>query len=109
MAAVGSLGSSCLPSPPEHVSHGVSRSASSSFLHRERLDSFLPAHLCKRGHGLFAALRGRGARAGASEQGLLSAYRKVKEAVSSDSECEASLRTHYQAYLTKCHELPYYG
>ncbi|XP_059566094.1 FERM domain-containing protein 8 isoform X2 [Myotis daubentonii] len=76
---------------------------------RERLDSFLPAHLCKRGHGLFAALRGRGARAGTSEQGLLSAYRQVKEAVGSDSECEASLRTHYQAYLTKCHELPYYG
>nr|KAF6324542.1 FERM domain containing 8 [Myotis myotis] len=76
---------------------------------RERLDSFLPAHLCKRGHGLFAALRGRGARAGTSEQGLLSAYRQVKEAVSSDGECEASLRTHYQAYLTKCHELPYYG
>ncbi|XP_036272448.1 FERM domain-containing protein 8 isoform X1 [Pipistrellus kuhlii] len=75
---------------------------------REKLDSFLPAHLCKRGHGLFAALRGRGAKAGTSEQGLLSAYRRVKEG-SGDSEREAPLRTHYQAYLAKCHELPYYG
>ncbi|XP_016063900.1 PREDICTED: FERM domain-containing protein 8 isoform X2 [Miniopterus natalensis] len=75
---------------------------------REQLDSFLPAHLCKRGHGLFAALRGRGAKAGPSEQGLLNAYRKVKEEASA-SEREASLRTHYHAYLTKCHELPYYG
>nr|KAF6437629.1 FERM domain containing 8 [Molossus molossus] len=76
---------------------------------REKLGSFLPAHLCKRGHGLFAALWGRGAKAGTSEQGLLNAYRKVQEAVSGDSEREASLRTHYRAYLTKCHELPYYG
>ncbi|KAM8817986.1 FERM domain-containing protein 8 [Rhynchonycteris naso] len=76
---------------------------------REKLDSFLPAHLCKRGHGLFAALRGRGAKAGTSEQGLFNAYRRVKEAVSSDSEGDASLRTHYHAYLAKCHELPYYG
>nr|XP_019593445.1 PREDICTED: FERM domain-containing protein 8 [Rhinolophus sinicus] len=76
---------------------------------REKLDSFLPAHLCKRGHRLFAALRGRAAKAGTDEQGLLNAYRKVKEVVSSDSEQEASLRTHYHAYLLKCHELPFYG
>lgn len=43
------------------------------------------------------------------EQGLLDAYRKVKEVGSSDSESEASLRTHYRAYLLKCHELPFYG
>ncbi|XP_037695085.1 FERM domain-containing protein 8 [Choloepus didactylus] len=76
---------------------------------REKLDSFLPAHLCKRGHGLFAALRGRGAKSGLGEQDLLDAYREVKEAGGSDSECEASLSTHYRAYLLKCHELPFYG
>ncbi|KAF6103428.1 FERM domain containing 8 [Phyllostomus discolor] len=76
---------------------------------REQLDSFLPAHLCRRGHRLFAALRGRGAKAGASEQGLLNAYRKVQEVAGGDCELEASLRTHYHAYLRKCHELPYYG
>ncbi|ELK13349.1 FERM domain-containing protein 8 isoform X1 [Pteropus alecto] len=76
---------------------------------REKLGSFLPAHLCKRGHGLFAALRGRGTKAGTGEQGLLDAYRKVKEVVGSDSECEAPLGTHYHAYLLKCHELPFYG
>ncbi|KAK2504195.1 hypothetical protein MC885_012935 [Smutsia gigantea] len=81
----------------------------SFFLRREKLDSFLPAHLCKRGHGLFAALRGRGAKAGTGEQGLLNAYRKVKETASSDSEREASLSTHYRSYLLKCHELPFYG
>uniref|UniRef100_A0A2I3H1S6 FERM domain containing 8 n=1 Tax=Nomascus leucogenys TaxID=61853 RepID=A0A2I3H1S6_NOMLE len=75
---------------------------------REKLDSFLPAHLCKRSQGLFAALRGRGARAGLGEQGLLNAYRQVQE-VSSDSGCEAALGTHYHAYLLKCHELPFYG
>lgn len=97
------LGTSSQPAAMEpHAEHP------SSFLHREQLDSFLPAHLCKRGHGLFAALRGRGAKAGPSEQGLLNAYRKVKEEASA-SEREASLRTHYHAYLTKCHELPYYG
>lgn len=79
------------------------------FLRREKLDSFLPAHLCKRGHGLFAALRGRGAKAGTGEQGLLNAYCKVKEAVGSDGERGASLSTHYRAYLLKSHELPFYG
>nr|XP_055168577.1 FERM domain-containing protein 8 isoform X2 [Nyctereutes procyonoides] len=74
---------------------------------REKLDSFLPAHLCKRGHGLFAALRGRGAKAGTGEQGLLNAYCKVKEA--GDGEHGASLSTHYRAYLLKSHELPFYG
>ncbi|XP_073739585.1 FERM domain-containing protein 8 isoform X2 [Callorhinus ursinus] len=76
---------------------------------REKLDSFLPAHLCKRGHGLFAALRGRGAKAGTGEQGLLNAYGQVKEAVGSDSEHGASLSPHYRAYLLKSHELPFYG
>ncbi|XP_032345687.1 FERM domain-containing protein 8 [Camelus ferus] len=76
---------------------------------REKLDSFLPAHLCKRGHGLLAALRGRGAKAGTGEQGLLDAYRRVKEAASGDSEPEASLSPYYRAYLLKCHELPFYG
>ncbi|XP_022363104.1 LOW QUALITY PROTEIN: FERM domain-containing protein 8 [Enhydra lutris kenyoni] len=76
---------------------------------REKLDSFLPAHLCKRGHGLFAALRGRGAKAGTGEQGLLSAYCQVKEAAGSDGEHGASLSPHYRAYLLKSHELPFYG
>ncbi|XP_044115599.1 FERM domain-containing protein 8 isoform X1 [Neovison vison] len=76
---------------------------------REKLDSFLPAHLCKRGHGLFAALRGRGAKAGTGEQGLLSAYCQVKEVAGSDSEPGASLSPHYRAYLLKSHELPFYG
>nr|XP_035933541.1 FERM domain-containing protein 8 isoform X1 [Halichoerus grypus]XP_035933542.1 FERM domain-containing protein 8 isoform X1 [Halichoerus grypus] len=76
---------------------------------REKLDSFLPAHLCKRGHGLFAALRGRGAKAGTGEQGLLNAYGQVKEVVGSDSERGASLSPHYRAYLLKSHELPFYG
>nr|XP_027799879.1 FERM domain-containing protein 8 isoform X1 [Marmota flaviventris] len=77
---------------------------------REKLDSFLPAHLCKRGHGFFAAFRGRSAKSGTGEQGLLNAYRQVKEAVgSSDSGQEATLGSHYRAYLLKCHELPFYG
>ncbi|XP_023566321.1 FERM domain-containing protein 8 isoform X1 [Octodon degus] len=76
---------------------------------REKLDSFLPAHLCKRSHGLFAALRGRGARVGTGEQGLLNAYRQVKETVSNSGAQEASLGSHYRAYLLKCHELPFYG
>ncbi|XP_049748417.1 FERM domain-containing protein 8 isoform X2 [Loxodonta africana] len=76
---------------------------------REKLDSFLPAHLCKRGQGLFAALRGRGTKAGPGEQGLLNAYREVKEVVGSDGEGENPLSIHYRAYLFKCHELPFYG
>ncbi|XP_027264350.1 FERM domain-containing protein 8 isoform X6 [Cricetulus griseus] len=76
---------------------------------REKLDSFLPAHLCKRGHGLFAAFRGRGSKTGPGEQGLLNAYRQVKEATGSDSEHETTLGSHYRAYLLKCHELPFYG
>ncbi|XP_012354127.2 FERM domain-containing protein 8 isoform X2 [Nomascus leucogenys] len=74
---------------------------------REKLDSFLPAHLCKRGQGLFAALRGRGARARPGEQGLLNPYRQVQ--VSSDGRREATLGTHYRAYLLKCHKMPFYG
>lgn len=76
---------------------------------REKLDSFLPAHLCKRGHGLFAAFRGRGAKTGPGEQGLLKAYRQVKEVTGDGSEREATLGSHYRAYVLKCHELPFYG
>ncbi|XP_034500835.1 FERM domain-containing protein 8 isoform X7 [Ailuropoda melanoleuca] len=76
---------------------------------REKLDSFLPAHLCKRGQGLFAAFRGRGAKAATGEQGLLNAYCRVKEAVGADGERGASLSPHYRAYLLKSHELPFYG
>ncbi|XP_052047991.1 FERM domain-containing protein 8 isoform X2 [Apodemus sylvaticus] len=76
---------------------------------REKLDSFLPAHLCKRGHGLFAAFRGRGAKTGPGEQGLLRAYRQVKEVTGDNSDHEAALGSHYRAYILKCHELPFYG
>ncbi|XP_031245231.1 FERM domain-containing protein 8 isoform X2 [Mastomys coucha] len=76
---------------------------------REKLDSFLPAHLCKRGHGLFAAFRGRGTKTGPGEQGLLNAYRQVKEVTGNSSERETTLGSHYHAYLLKCHELPFYG
>ncbi|KAJ6656975.1 hypothetical protein lerEdw1_002976 [Lerista edwardsae] len=74
---------------------------------KERLDSFLPSHLCRRGHGLLAGLWKRGARLPAHEQGLLSTYRGVPE----DGACEepAVLRKLYHAYLQKCHKLPYYG
>ncbi|XP_060032066.1 FERM domain-containing protein 8 isoform X2 [Erinaceus europaeus] len=73
---------------------------------REKLDSFLPTHFCRRGHGFLAALRGRGAKAGAGEQGLLDAYRRVPEA---SGEQEPTVSTHHRAYLRKCHELPFYG
>ncbi|XP_054846738.1 FERM domain-containing protein 8 isoform X2 [Eublepharis macularius] len=74
---------------------------------KEKLDSFLPSHLCRRGHGLFSALWKRGTRPPAYEQGLLHAYQMVPE----DGACEenAALHRHYRAYLQKCHELPYYG
>ncbi|KAL8184053.1 UNVERIFIED_CONTAM: FERM domain-containing protein 8 [Gekko kuhli] len=74
---------------------------------KEKLDSFLPSHLCRRGHGLFSALWKRGARPPAYEQGLLHAYQMVPE----DRACEENpaLQRHYHAYLQKCHELPYYG
>ncbi|XP_056657337.1 FERM domain-containing protein 8-like [Monodelphis domestica] len=74
---------------------------------KEKLDSFLPAHLCKRPHGLFTAFRSRGPRLVPGEQGLLSAYQEVKEEASGP-EAELLAR-HYRAYLHKCHELPYYG
>ncbi|XP_048372712.1 FERM domain-containing protein 8 isoform X1 [Sphaerodactylus townsendi] len=74
---------------------------------KEKLDLFLPSHLCRRGHGLFSALWKRGTRPPAYEQGLLHAYQTVLE----DGACEenAALHRHYCAYLQKCHELPYYG
>ncbi|XP_020823836.1 FERM domain-containing protein 8 isoform X3 [Phascolarctos cinereus] len=74
---------------------------------KEKLDSFLPAHLCKRPHSLFTAFRSRGPQLVPGEQGLLSAYQEVKEEAEGP---EAELLTrHYRAYLLKCHELPYYG
>ncbi|XP_074132617.1 FERM domain-containing protein 8 isoform X4 [Sminthopsis crassicaudata] len=74
---------------------------------KEKLDSFLPAHLCKKPHSLFTAFRSRGPRLVSGEQGLLSAYQEVKEeAVGAEAEL---LTRHYRAYLLKCHELPYYG
>ncbi|XP_060614333.2 FERM domain-containing protein 8 [Anolis sagrei] len=76
---------------------------------KERLDSFLPPHLCRRGHGLLSAIWKRGAtRLPADEQGLLRAFQRVPE---EDGACEdrAALRQLYQAYLQKCHLLPYYG
>nr|XP_056709613.1 FERM domain-containing protein 8 [Euleptes europaea] len=74
---------------------------------KEKLDSFLPSHLCRRGHGLFSALWKRGTRPPDYEQGLLRAYQTVLD----DGACEenAALHRHYCAYLQKCHELPYYG
>lgn len=74
---------------------------------REKLESFLPRHLCRRGHGFLGALWKRGARPPADEQGLLRAY----QAVSEEEACEeeTGLGKLYQAYLQKCHELPYYG
>ncbi|XP_068922379.1 FERM domain-containing protein 8 [Petaurus breviceps papuanus] len=74
---------------------------------KQRLDSFLPAHLCKRPHTLFTAFRSRGTRLVPGEQGLLNAYQEVKEETAGP---EAELLTrHHRAYLLKCHELPYYG
>ncbi|ETE59442.1 FERM domain-containing protein 8, partial [Ophiophagus hannah] len=78
-----------------------------SFL-KEKLDCFLPSHLCHRGHKLFASLWKRaGSRGPISEEGLLRAFREVPEA----GACEehATLLRLYHAYLQKCHELPYYG
>uniref|UniRef100_A0A8D0HW94 FERM domain-containing protein 8 n=1 Tax=Sphenodon punctatus TaxID=8508 RepID=A0A8D0HW94_SPHPU len=74
---------------------------------KEKLDSYLPAHLCKRSHGLFTALRNRGAKPPPYEQALLQAYRDVRE----EAACEepVALWAHYRTYLQKCHELPYYG
>ncbi|KAG8146512.1 hypothetical protein E2320_013669 [Naja naja] len=78
-----------------------------SFL-KEKLDCFLPSHLCHGGHKLFASLRKRaGSRGPIREQGLLRAFRELPEA----GACEehATLLSLYRAYLQKCHELPYYG
>ncbi|XP_042705608.2 FERM domain-containing protein 8 isoform X4 [Chrysemys picta bellii] len=74
---------------------------------KEKLEAFLPAHLCRRGHSLLTALWKRGAKQPAYEQGLLQAYQAVRE----EAACEEpeALRQHYQAYLQRCHQLPYYG
>ncbi|XP_006131691.3 FERM domain-containing protein 8 isoform X1 [Pelodiscus sinensis] len=74
---------------------------------KEKLESFLPAHLCRRGHSLLAALRKRGAKQPAYEQGLFQAYQAVREEAAC-GEPEALLQ-HYRAYLQRCHQLPYYG
>ncbi|XP_043828853.1 FERM domain-containing protein 8 isoform X2 [Dromiciops gliroides] len=74
---------------------------------KEKLGSFLPAHLCKRPASLFTAFRSRGPRLVPGEQGLLRAYQEVKEEAAG-AEAEL-LSQHYHAYLHKCHELPYYG
>ncbi|XP_030424211.1 FERM domain-containing protein 8 isoform X4 [Gopherus evgoodei] len=74
---------------------------------KEKLEAFLPAHLCRRGHSLLTALWKRGAKQPAYEQGLLQAYQTVREEAACD-EPEA-LRQHYRAYLQRCHQLPYYG
>ncbi|XP_053224886.1 FERM domain-containing protein 8 isoform X1 [Podarcis raffonei] len=76
---------------------------------KERLDSFLPSHLCRRGHRLLSALWKRGsAHSPADEQGLLRAFRELPE---EEEACEdrAALRKLYYSYLQKCHELPHYG
>ncbi|XP_074861453.1 FERM domain-containing protein 8 isoform X2 [Carettochelys insculpta] len=74
---------------------------------KEKLEAFLPAHLCRRGHGLLTVLRKRGAKQPAYEQGLLQAFQAVQE----EAACEEpeALRQHYRAYLQRCHQLPYYG
>ncbi|XP_067400027.1 FERM domain-containing protein 8 [Emydura macquarii macquarii] len=74
---------------------------------KEKLEAFLPAHLCRRGHSLLTVLRRRGTRQPAYEQGLLQAYQAVRE----EAACEEpeALRQHYWAYLQRCHQLPYYG
>ncbi|XP_050814839.1 FERM domain-containing protein 8 isoform X2 [Gopherus flavomarginatus] len=74
---------------------------------KEKLEAFLPAHLCRRGHSLLTALWKRGAKQPAYEQGLLQAYQTVREEAACN-EPEA-LRQHYRAYLQRCHQLPYYG
>ncbi|XP_032653763.1 FERM domain-containing protein 8 isoform X5 [Chelonoidis abingdonii] len=74
---------------------------------KEKLEAFLPAHLCRRGHSLLTALWKRGAKQPAYEQGLLQAYQAVRE----EAACEEpeALRQHYWVYLQRCHQLPYYG
>ncbi|XP_042296405.1 FERM domain-containing protein 8 isoform X2 [Sceloporus undulatus] len=77
---------------------------------KERLESFLPSHLCRRGHGLLSALWKRGAtQPPADEQGLLRAYRQMPEEDGAACEDRAALLKLYRTYLQKCHELPYYG
>ncbi|KAL7978326.1 hypothetical protein Chor_014865 [Crotalus horridus] len=51
-----------------------------SFL-KEKLDSFLPSHICHRGHKRFGSLWKRaGSRSPTNEQGLLRAFREIPEA-----------------------------
>ncbi|XP_078389075.1 FERM domain-containing protein 8 [Cetorhinus maximus] len=74
---------------------------------REKLDSFLPTHLCKKHGGFLAAFRPRGAKQHGYEEGLLESFRQlVDDAAREESE---ALKLHYRAYLEKCHLLLYYG
>ncbi|XP_067831701.1 FERM domain-containing protein 8 isoform X2 [Heptranchias perlo] len=61
---------------------------------REKLDSFLPTHLCKKHGGFLAAFRPRGAKQRGYEEGLLEAYRQLVD----DAACEESeaLKLHYR-------------
>ncbi|XP_043931720.1 FERM domain-containing protein 8 [Protopterus annectens] len=73
-----------------------------------KLDSFLPAHICKKGHGGFlSAFRNRGPKHPTYEEDLLKAYKEVTD----DSACEESeaVKKHLRDYLNKCHTLMYYG
>uniref|UniRef100_UPI00398F12C2 FERM domain-containing protein 8 isoform X2 n=1 Tax=Pristiophorus japonicus TaxID=55135 RepID=UPI00398F12C2 len=74
---------------------------------REKLDLFLPAHLCKKHGGFLAAFRPRGAKQHGYEEGLLASFRQLVD----DAACEESeaLKLHYREYLRKCHLLRYYG
>ncbi|KAG2468861.1 FRMD8 protein, partial [Polypterus senegalus] len=75
---------------------------------REKLDSYLPSHLCRRGHGnFFSAILGKGARQHNLEQSLLQAYQNITDP--SDYTEDQRLKKHLQDYLHLCHQLPYYG
>ncbi|KAJ7307455.1 hypothetical protein JRQ81_009475 [Phrynocephalus forsythii] len=78
---------------------------------KERLDTFLPSYLCRRGHRFLSGLWKRGAtQPPADEQGLLHAYQTIsKEEDDGAGEEHAALCKLYHTYLQKCHELPYYG
>ncbi|XP_059497565.1 FERM domain-containing protein 8 [Stegostoma tigrinum] len=74
---------------------------------REKLDMFLPTHLCKKHSGFLAAFRPRGAKQHCYEEELLESFRQlVDDAAREEPE---ALKLHYRAYLEKCHLLQYYG
>ncbi|XP_028660001.1 FERM domain-containing protein 8 [Erpetoichthys calabaricus] len=85
-----------------------SQQQSCTGLLREKLDSYLPSHLCRRGHGnFFSAILGKGARQHNLEQSLLQAYQTITDP--SDYTEDQRLKKHLQDYLHLCHQLPYYG